>query len=144
MTTETAHRIAPADLRERSRRGLADAERALDAIERAAGSDRASVLEPYDDAWLSATTVGLEAALMKEVHPDAAVRSAAEDVNLEVTRFHTRLQHSRALYDALGRVDPSDELDRRLVQVVRARTLPISSLCGPADPPNWKAASSAA
>jgi thimet oligopeptidase len=119
VTTETTPRITPADLNGRSRHGLADAERALDRLERAAGSDRASVLEPYDDAWLSATTVGLEAALMKEVHPDAAVRSAAEAVNLEVTRFQTRLQHSRALYDALGRVDPSDELDRRLVQVVR-------------------------
>lgn len=112
--------LTVSDLTERSRRALAEAEALVERIERSDAADRASVLEPYDDAWLLANTVGVEAALMKEVHPDKDVRTAAEGLSLEVTRFHTRLQHSRALYDALGRVDPRDDGERRLIEVVRS------------------------
>ncbi len=118
MATEVSAPITASDLTERSRRGLAEAEAVLERIERA-GSDRATVLEPYDQAWLLAQTVGVEAGLMKEVHPDREVRAAAEAMAREVTRFHTRFQHSRALYDALGRVEPADDGERRLIQVVR-------------------------
>ena len=119
MTTETTIAASPADLTERSRRALAEAEGHIARIERAAGSDRASVLEPFNEAWLLATTVALEAGLMKEVHPDKAVRSAAENIGLEVSRFHTRMGHSRPLYDALARVQPADAGERRLIEVVR-------------------------
>ncbi len=119
MATTIASPITPADLTERSHRSLAEAEAILERIERGGGSDRATVLELYDRAWLLAASVGLEAGLMKEVHPDRAVRSAAEDLSVEVTRFATRLQHSHPLYDALGRVEPSDAGERRLVEVVR-------------------------
>jgi Zn-dependent oligopeptidase len=86
-----ASQLTAADLTARSRRSLAEAEAIVERIERTGGSDRASVLEPYDEAWLLANTVGVEAVLMKEVHPDAAVRAAAEDLSLEVTRFQTRI-----------------------------------------------------
>ena len=119
MATATAVVTSAAQLTERARQGLAEAEALLARIESAAGSDRASVLEPFNEAWLAATTVSLEAGLMKEVHPDKAVRTAAEEIGLEHARFHTRLQHSRPLYDALGRVAPADPLERRLVEVVR-------------------------
>lgn len=111
--------LTPVDLAERSRRALGDAEALVDRIERTAGSDRTSVLEPFDDAWLLSTTVGLECGLLKEVHPDAAVRRAAEDLSLDVTRFGTRLHHSRPLYDALERIAPADAGEARLVDVVR-------------------------
>lgn len=118
MTTTGAGMTA-ADLAERSRHALDDAAALIDRIERTAGSDRATVLDPFDQAWLLSTTVGLECGLMKEVHPDPAVRRAAEDLSIEVTRFGTRLQHSRPLYDALERVAPADASEARLVDVVR-------------------------
>ena len=111
----TVGTVTPADLTERSRRALGEAEALIERIERAAGSDRASVLEPFDQAWLLSTTVSLECGLMKEVHPDPSVRKAAEDLSLEVTRFSTRMQHSRPLYDALGRVAPADPAEARLI-----------------------------
>ncbi|MDE3112025.1 MAG: Zn-dependent oligopeptidase [Chloroflexota bacterium] len=109
----------PAALVERSRRTLREAEALVERIERTAGSDRAAVLEPFDQAWLLSTTVGLECGLLKEVHPDPGVRKAAEDLSVEVTRFGTRLHHSRPLYDALERVAPADADEARLVDVVR-------------------------
>ncbi len=108
-----------ADLTERSRRSLGEAEALVERIERTAGSDRTTVLDPFDQAWLLSTSVSLECGLMKEVHPDPAVRKAAEDLSLDVTRFGTRLQHSRPLYDALQRVVPADADEERLVDVVR-------------------------
>lgn len=117
MTTDIA---APAqDLLTRSRRALDDAGSALERIERVNGASRASVLEPYDEAWLRVETVGAECTLMKEVHPDPEVRRAAEELLIEVTRVTTRMQQSRPLYDALGRVDTSDREELRLIDVVR-------------------------
>jgi thimet oligopeptidase len=119
VVTDVGARITADDLTRRSRAKLAEAEALIDRIERTAGSERATVLEPYDRAWLLANSVGLEAGLMKEVHPDRAVRTAAEDLSLEVTRFTTRMHHSRGLYDALGRVRPADAGEARLVEVER-------------------------
>lgn len=107
------------DLATRSHRALNDAAATLERIERIGRADRASVLEPYDEAWLRTETVGAECSLMKEVHPDPDVRRAAEDLLIEVTRVTTRMQQSRPLYDALGRVDASDPHELRLIDVVR-------------------------
>jgi thimet oligopeptidase len=119
VTTEVATAITAADLARRSRAALDEAERHIARIESDAGSDRARVLEPFNEAWLLATTVALEAGLMKEVHPDRDVRTAAEDIGIAVARFHTRMGHSRPLYDALARVQPADAEERRLIDVVR-------------------------
>lgn len=117
MSTEVT---SPAlDLATRSRRALDEAATTLERIERADRADRAGVLEPYDEAWLRAETVGAECTLMKEVHPDPEVRRTAEDLVVEVTRLATRMQQSRPLYDALGRVDTSDAHELRLIDVVR-------------------------
>lgn len=117
MSTEVTS--AALDLTTRSRRALEDAGSMLERIERVDGADRASVLEPYDEAWLRVETVGAECGLMKEVHPDPDVRRSAEDLLIEVTRVMTRMQQSRPLYDALGRVDTSDPDELRLIDVVR-------------------------
>lgn len=118
MPTETGAALTAADLTDRAHRALGQAEEAVRRIESgAAGS--AKVLETYDEAWLLATTVGVECTLMREVHPEPGVRRAAEELSVEVTAFQTRSQHSRPLYDALARVDPRDEVERRLVEVVR-------------------------
>jgi len=114
MTPTTA-----ADLTARSRSDLREAEAILEGIERSGATDRERVLEPYDRAWLLAATVSAECGLLREVHPDAAVRAAGEELGVEVTRFLTRLQHSRALYEALGRVEAHDAGEARLVDVVR-------------------------
>ncbi len=117
MSTEVT---SPAlDLATRSRRALDEAAAMLARIERADRSDRASVLEPYDEAWLRVETVGAECSLMKEVHPDPEVRRTAEDLAIEVTRITTQVQQSRPLYDALGRIDTSDAHELRLIDVVR-------------------------
>jgi thimet oligopeptidase len=119
-TAAAAGALTATDLAERSRRSLGEAEALVGRIERAERpADRGSVLEPYDQAFLRAETVGAECGLMKEVHPDPDVRRTAEDLLVEVTRFTTRLHHSRPLYDALGRVEPSDPGEARLIEVTR-------------------------
>lgn len=78
----------------------------------AIGGDRgprtsASVLEPLDEILRELANLGAECGLLSEVHPDSAVRDAAEAIDREGTTFRTALLQDRALHAALEAIDES-------------------------------------
>ena len=69
----------------------------------------ANTLIPYDELRVKLEAVSAPASLHANVHPDAAVREAAEAAERDVAAFATDLGLNRELYDALSAV-PLDAL----------------------------------
>ena len=64
-------------------------------------------LRLYDEIEVYLDAAGQQAGLIQEVHPDEAVRDAAEKVSQKVQAFVTDLSLNRAVYDALSSMDLS-------------------------------------
>ncbi len=118
MTTVTPD--APAELTARNRDRIARATTLLGRIA-TEGGDTSAVLPTLNDMGVELATAGAECSLLSEVHPDALVRTAAEEIVREIAAFSTELQQHRGLYDALGTLDEAslDDLERRLVFLQR-------------------------
>ncbi|HEY8655687.1 MAG TPA: M3 family metallopeptidase [Candidatus Limnocylindria bacterium] len=111
-----------AELTERNRARLATAKELLDQIHAtAAPYTAANVLVPYNDLAAALAEAGAEASLLGEVHPEVAVREAADGIIRELSDFRTLLGQDRPLYEALGALDPDglDPLERRVVELTR-------------------------
>lgn len=111
---------AAADLIERNRARLATATTILNKIHAtAAPYTEANVLRPYNDLSAALAEAGAETGLLSEVHPDEAVRSAADGIVRELSELRTRIGQDRALYEALRAVDTGalDPLARRVVEL---------------------------
>jgi thimet oligopeptidase len=66
-----------------------------------------NTLEPFDGAVAGIDLVSAQAALIENVHPDAAVREAAEKASQRAASLGTELSLDRGVYDALVAVDVS-------------------------------------
>ena len=66
-----------------------------------------NTLQPYDDAFREAEMVASQASLIENVHPDEALRTAAETLSREAAAFFTALSLDREVYDALAALDVS-------------------------------------
>lgn len=66
-----------------------------------------NTLRPYDEAHLFLDAAGFQSDLLQEVHPDSALRAAAEKASQEVAAFRTELSLNRGVYDALATLDVS-------------------------------------
>lgn len=64
-----------------------------------------NTLKPYDKMLTSLDAAGSQASLLEQVHPDSAVRAAAEKSTQEVAAFSTDVTLNRAVYDALSSLD---------------------------------------
>ncbi|MDQ3817065.1 MAG: M3 family metallopeptidase, partial [Acidobacteriota bacterium] len=64
-----------------------------------------NTLAPYDEILIYLDAAGQQAGLIEEVHPDEAVRNAAEKASQKVAAFATDLSLNRAVYDALSSLD---------------------------------------
>jgi thimet oligopeptidase len=64
-----------------------------------------NTLRPYDDAQIQLDAVGGQANLLQNVHPDAALRAAADRMSQEAQALASRLSLNRGVYDALSAVD---------------------------------------
>jgi thimet oligopeptidase len=64
-----------------------------------------NTLKPYDETLTYLDAVSNQAYLIKEVHPDEAVRTAAEKISQKAEAFNTELSLNRAVYDALAALD---------------------------------------
>jgi Zn-dependent oligopeptidase len=65
----------------------------------------ANTLKPYDEVLIYLDAAGSQSALIQEVHPDEAMRNAAEKESQKVQAFYTDLSLNRAVYDALASLD---------------------------------------
>jgi thimet oligopeptidase len=68
-----------------------------------------NILVAYDDATASLSNMSARSGLAKEVHPDAAVREAAEKCEQQLESFNVEMSLDRGLYDALAKVDLSKQ-----------------------------------
>jgi len=99
---------------------LARATRALDRMRAVTGRRTpANTLAPYDEALIELDGLGSQASLMENVHPDAAMRAAAEKVTQQTSAFATDLSLDRQVYDALVAMDLSGADDATRFYVER-------------------------
>ncbi len=98
---------------------LAAAEAALAALAKVDGvKSVARVLDPLNDLHLIIDRALNGAQLYRNVHPDAAVRTAAERCEQEMEKIVTALSMARPIYDAVAAVDttPEDAITKRYVK----------------------------
>ncbi len=76
-----------------------------------------NTLTVLNDLAIELDAASNKSSLMENVHPDPAVRDAAEKASQDVQAFATKLSLNRDVYDALAAVDTAgaDALTRRLV-----------------------------
>jgi len=66
-----------------------------------------NTLVPYDEALRSLDLAASQTSLIQNVHPDKAMREAAEKAQQAVSAFGTELSLNRGVYDALSALDLS-------------------------------------
>ncbi len=89
---------------------LARAQTALDRLLAVKGKRTvANTLTLYDEILINLDSAGSQANLMEVVHPDKALRDAAEKVTQKVSSFSTALSLNRGVYDALFGLDVKSE-----------------------------------
>ena len=98
-----------------------DMDRARADADRARGLGPAgglATLEAFDAAFAALSEAASRASLARNVHPDAALRDAAEAAEQEVDALSTELSLDRGLYDALAGLDVSgaDGATRHLLE----------------------------
>jgi len=64
-----------------------------------------NTLKPYDEMQTYLDAVANQVSLIKEVHPDESVRTAAEKVSQQAEAFNTEVSLNRAVYDAIAALD---------------------------------------
>jgi thimet oligopeptidase len=69
----------------------------------------ANTLTLYDEILVQLDVAGAQAGLMEVVHPDKALREAAEKITQKVSSFGTALSLNRGIYDALAALDLKGE-----------------------------------
>jgi len=91
---------------------LAAAKQILDGLLKTSGThSEANTLHPYNELSRHLDAAGSLAGLISHVHPDKAVRGAAETCEQEVSRFSTDLSLNRELYETFTKVDTSGLAD---------------------------------
>jgi thimet oligopeptidase len=77
-----------------------------------------ATLAAFDAAFSPLAEAGSRASLARSVHPDEAVRQAAEQAEQEVSALATELSLDRGLYEVLAALDPAgaDEVDRHFLE----------------------------
>jgi thimet oligopeptidase len=84
------------------------AQRTVDRIVAAKGPRTIqNTLRPYDDALLELDAVSSQASLLQNVHPDPALRGAAEKTSQAAQALASKLSLNRDVYDALASLDVS-------------------------------------
>jgi thimet oligopeptidase len=85
---------------------LESAEAAIERLASAAGPRTVEhTLAAYDAAVAGVDTTAVQAMLIENVHPDEAMRSAAEQVSQRAAALATRVSLNRGVYDALAAID---------------------------------------
>src|SRR5437763_4427335 len=104
------------ELRERGRRGLAEARRMLGEIEQVplARATPETILDAWDQVTILLEDAFGPISLLNSVHPGKDVRDAGDDALIEESVFVTELFQNEQLYDRVRIVDPRSPAQRRL------------------------------
>ena len=85
---------------------LASAKQSLDRMLAVTGKRTIeNTLKPYDEMLTYLDAVANQSVLIKEVHPDESVRTAAEKISQKAEAFNTEVSLNRAVYDAIAALD---------------------------------------
>jgi thimet oligopeptidase len=96
---------SPGDFTRGCRADVARARAAAERLARAGGRDGLAALAAYDEVFGALAEAGARASLGRNVHPDPALRDAAEACEREVDAAATELSIDPRLYAALREVD---------------------------------------
>ena len=96
---------------------LTQAQRAVDGLSRRAVD--AAWLAAYDQALATLDDRLSPISFLSAVHPLPALRSAAEACELRWVKFNAELQQNRAIYRAVQKVKPADDIDRAMLKRLR-------------------------
>jgi len=94
--------------------GLADAARRVKALEKHAPDSR--WLAAWDDLNASIEDASAPIGLIENVHPDKAIRDAAQACTQRWAEFGSTLGQNELLYGALKKVQPRDAIEREFVK----------------------------
>lgn len=122
LATPFAPAASADELAARARRTFAEFDELLGRVDRAGPPFTVvNLLEPLNEIQLVLANLGTECGLLEEVHPELAVREAAEGARRELVPYQMRLTQHRGVYDALGRMDAAalDAHARRVVTLLR-------------------------
>jgi thimet oligopeptidase len=87
---------------------LTKAKQSLDRLLAVTGKRKIeNTLKPYNEMLTYLDAVANQASLIKEVHPDESVRTAAEKIYQQADAFNTEVSLNRAVYDAIAALDLS-------------------------------------
>jgi len=99
--------------------GLVDVGRRVGALEALAPDSR--WLAAWDDLNAAIEDASSPINLLENVHPDKAIRDAAQACNQRWSEFGSALGQNEALYRTLQRVEPRDAIERELVRFASER-----------------------
>ena len=105
-------------VRERVGASLATARGVVERLKDGTQRTTAETLALWNDGDIAIAHASGAAGLLAQVHPDLAVRTAAEDGTLEIARFLTGRALDRELYDVLAGLN-ADGLDAEAERVLR-------------------------
>jgi thimet oligopeptidase len=105
-----------AELTKEAGRALADARRALQELEKLplAAVSAETVLDAWDRVSIRLEDAFGPISLLNSVHPDGAVRDAADRALIEESVFMTELFQNEALYERVRRVSPANSAQTQL------------------------------
>jgi thimet oligopeptidase len=122
LATPTAPADAVARFAADCRAGLEEARRILpEVVAAAAVRSLDNTALPYNRLLIALERTTATASVMRSVHPDPAIRHAAETCEQEAESFLTDLMLDRRVYDAFSAIDlaAADPESRRMVERVR-------------------------
>jgi thimet oligopeptidase len=101
----TALTVGPKEFMEACHADLARARAGMERLKQLKAAAPAESLEAYDIAQWALGAADARAGLAHEVHPDAALREAAEKCDQETSALDTEFSLDRGIYDALANID---------------------------------------
>jgi thimet oligopeptidase len=123
-------------LEARNRERLARAESLLRQLERAdAPPTKGTVITPLNDLQVELGNLGAECGIYVAMHPVREVQQVAEELQRESADLGQRQLQSRAIYDALGALDPAPlgPVERRFIERTRSDMRRAGVELGPAE-----------
>src|SRR3954466_5438858 len=97
--------VSPEDFKKTCHANMDTASAAMNKLKALKTTDPMQTLEIFDEGQETLGDAGARAGLTHEVHPDKAVREAAETCEQEVSALATEFSLDRGIYEAVAKID---------------------------------------